>query len=115
MNALAVILTDGGEADIVRIPTDLKSLQRLVGGDLEMVTLDGEAHLYINENGKCDGKRQQWNYWASLLVDSYRPGFIKIDSIVGTAIVLGSTADGQEADVPDSVRNTMRRLSIADI
>ena len=46
MTVKALIITSTG-LKVRQIEPTLTSLQALVGGDIESVTLDGSAHLYI--------------------------------------------------------------------
>lgn len=96
MTTLVLIPVDD-PVEVLEVEPSLAGLQHLVGGFIECVALDDELHGYCNEEGKLDGLRI--NVRATRLVETYRPGFMAHDVIVGDFIVLGMTADGAEADV----------------
>lgn len=83
---------------IESIVGDLTTLQELVGGDLEAVTF-GDAHVYLNTEGKILGLRP--NPRASFLLMEAGMGFC--DLFVGNAVFLGTSPEGDEADVPASL------------
>lgn len=67
---------------------DLKSLQRLVGGDIETVTLATDACVICNEEGRIMGMQPNCNYCG-------------ID-FVGPILIVGTNGD-DFCDVPISV------------
>lgn len=91
-----------GTPELREIAGTLDELQGLVGGCIECVTIGDGAHLYIDDEGKFKDVPTV-NRVASSLVEHYFPGFLNRDVIVGNAIVLGSTDDGNEADVPVAI------------
>lgn len=89
----AIIIKPGEPAALADVEPDSRYLNRLVGGWLEAVPVHGhQAHMYVNEDGHALGLEH--NHIASNLART---------SIVGTAVVLGSTAMPDEDDVPDSL------------
>lgn len=103
MTVTALIITGTSPVEVRRIEPTLDALQELVGGDIEAVTLDKETHLYIDDEGKFR-ENPVVNQVATALVERFHPGFSRRDVIMGTAVVLGGTDDGEEADVPASIR-----------
>lgn len=95
----AVLVYPSGLVAASNVETDLAGLQAVVGGYLEAVALDERTHLYCDEEGKIKGL--ELNHLATLLVESYRPGWP--DVICGPAVVLGSTPSGNETHVPNQV------------
>lgn len=113
--AALIISTDGQVRAVDTLP-NLAALQKVVGGYLECLTLreSPNVHLYCNEEGKLDGL--PGNRLATELAEHYIPGFARHDIICGDVIVLGSTTDGEEADVPQDVEDTahdIQRLLLA--
>lgn len=86
----------------------LNELQTIVGGYIESIALNADAHVYINEDGK--GLSLPPNHLATLLVEGYRPGFADRDTIVGTAVILGSAPGGAEGDAPQDVIDEFDRI-----
>lgn len=81
------------------ITADLDTLQQLVGGNIEAVSGD-DWHFYLNEEGKILGLEP--NVRAGALVLQLT-GDLQ-DVYCGEVVFLGETDDGDEADVPASVR-----------
>lgn len=94
----ALVITADGMVEARVIVPDLDTLQAIVGGLIECVSLASDCHLYCSEEGKLDGLPV--NAAATMLVEHCRPGFMSRDVIVGDVVVLGSSPDGEEADVP---------------
>lgn len=101
----ALYVTPLGGARPTNTKTDLASLQFLVDGPIEGVTLR-DCHLYCNEEGKRRGLTP--NYPATKLAHAL--GWPVGDVLRGPVIFLGGDGAGGEADVPDSVVQTWRRL-----
>lgn len=93
----ALIIPVQGEPEVRDIDANsLATLQGIVGGYLEGVTLASDAHLYCNEEGKLQGL--PYNDLATRIVRTYLPGWQ--DVIVGDVAVLSSDEEGGETDVP---------------
>lgn len=86
-----------GVAAVVEIDPTLDTLQAIVGGYIESVSVRDGWHLYCNEEGKLDGLAV--NPVATDFLRAAYPGFA--DWICGDVVVLGDNEDGSEADVPD--------------
>lgn len=97
-----------GPARVEEIAGDLASLRAAIGdGWLEHVCLDADkgTHLYVDEEGKLKG--QPVNWLATTLWRDHQG--IGADVLCGTAVVLGGTPDGEEADCPqDIIDNVLR-------
>lgn len=83
----------------------LDSLQAVVEGPLEMVSLNG-CHLYCDEEGKLKGAAP--NVAATLLARAL--GWRAQDVLGGPVIFLSLDADGDEADVPSHVLDLWQQL-----
>lgn len=95
VKALIVPAGLGSAPRVESIVGDLPTLQELIGGDIEAVTF-GESHVYINNEGKIHGLTA--NPRATFLI--LEAGVNFRDMFAGTAVFLGTTDDGDEADVP---------------
>lgn len=79
--------------------------QALAEGHLEVLCLRHDVVCYIDEDGKA--KNLERNIHATFVVElmllqdgrQMLPG----DYISGTAVFIGATADGEEADLPEDV------------
>jgi hypothetical protein len=80
-----VIKKPGKEPEIAVIPNELKSLQKIVGGYIESVSLLNGVVMLVNESGKLLGLDENF---------IIRRPFA--DVIVGTAVFLGE--DGEDFD-----------------
>ncbi len=96
---------DDGETVITVQPqeTDLSTLQNLVGGYIERVSIPGlpTAHAYVNEDGLL--KHLPVNPAASRLAGQ---------SIVGPMIVLGNGPQGTEGDVPEEIYALLKAVGV---
>jgi hypothetical protein len=81
---------------VEQIDTALTSLQQLVGGDIESVTR-GDWHVYLNAEGHL--MNLPANIRAAQLIRE--AGLDLSDAARGTAVFLGRTERGGEADVPE--------------
>lgn len=92
----ALIVEPSGKTHLTEIETDLANLQAIVGGYIEHVAVPGapEAHAYCNEEGKFMADLAPNPFATQLL------GLTGLDVVMGTVVFLGSTGDGDEADVP---------------
>jgi Domain of unknown function (DUF3846) len=76
---------------------ELATLQAIVGGQLEVVRLTEDAHMFVDEEGKLKGRPV--NHAATRLWHGVVSAAVGRDLVVGDAIVLGD--DGaDEADCP---------------
>ena len=78
------------------IETDQRTLQRLVGGDLETVTR-GDWHVYLNAEGVI--ANLPVNVRAAQMM--YDCGLDLSGAARGTAVLLGHGGHGEDADVPE--------------
>lgn len=93
---MKVIVKKPGEAvgHFENVPNDLKALQKIVDGHIEVVRIDAGVFMIVNDCGKLRG-----------LPYNFSTGW---DTIVGTVIVIGE--DGENfADCPISL-NTWKTL-----
>lgn len=78
---------------------DLKTLQRLVGGLIELVGFPSGCGCYINEEGKL--LNLPVNRIATAIVDTLYPGFASYDYIVGPAVFVGPIdSEGYDTSLP---------------
>jgi hypothetical protein len=91
----ALVVPTEGEPEVRDVDASLSGLQSFVGGHIEStVTRDERVHGYINEEGKMLGL--PYNHNATTLCRLFPE-----DYIAGPAVFMGSTDDGDEADVPE--------------
>lgn len=85
----ASLIHPNGEVDSISLPEDeesrLRQLQDLVGGYIEAVSLPGERHMVINENGK-DGPHMI-NHTATAIAHEAE-AIMPSDYIAGVAVIL---------------------------
>lgn len=108
----ALVVPDAAPPYLIDVLPELPELSALIGGGiLENVSMDREfnRHAYIDDEGKL--KSLPINVCATLLVDTYRPGFRNVDVIAGPAVFLGGTPDGEEASVPQDVIDACTKIS----
>ena len=77
-----LIKEPGKEPERAVIPNKLRSLQKIVGGYIEAVTMNDDVVMLINEAGKILGLEENF-----LISRPFR------DVIVGTAVFLGVDGD----------------------
>jgi len=97
----ALVISVDGTTEIKTIKQDLDTLQDLVYGNLEFVSLD-YGHLYCNEDGYALGlsPNAKANALAKLVGWFPIPG----DYLKGTIVFLGTDyVEGNEDDVPDQI------------
>lgn len=100
----ALVIHPDGTAVLGPIESDLQNLQGIVGGWIEAITplipVFGGWHAYVNEEGLFDD---------ACLPNPTATGFARSIGWTGTlplqgpVVFLGSTPDGDEADVPELV------------
>ena len=85
----ASLIHPNGEVDAVVLPQNddarLRQLQEIVGGCIEAVSLPGERHMVINENGK-DGPHMI-NHTATAIAHEAE-AIMPTDYIAGVAVIL---------------------------
>ena len=90
MGKITVLIKEPNQKPYLKdIENDYKELQKLVGGDIEIVTLPDVKNVicYINEEGKIMGLQ------PNLLLPHYT------DVLVGTCVMVGSTNDGDDTSL----------------
>lgn len=115
ITALVIPAGEGEPARLAPITADLETMQGLVGGWLEALSLGQGAVMYLNEEGKILGL--PLNTAANRIVALANPGLAPGDFIVGQVIILGDTApdgteDGAEHDVPASALEWCRLAGV---
>ena len=89
MSIEASMILPNGEVDSVSLPEGeearLRHLQEIVGGCIEAVSLPGERHMVINENGK-DGPHMI-NHTATAIAHEAE-AIMPTDYIAGVAVIL---------------------------
>jgi Domain of unknown function (DUF3846) len=111
----ALIIHPGSDDVEVRdVETDLDSLQKLVGGDIQHLQLSSTTHAYINEYGKRE--KLALNFIATMLSELLDIGLMPGDDIVGTMVCFGTLWDGPgmvtdgNFDVPDQLVTLVRTI-----
>lgn len=103
-------------AYLVDVVPDVDTIQTLVGGDIEAVSVGRDATMYIHGMGKYAGL--ELNATANrLLAVSGTPLGLPDDFIVGPAVIFGVSGpdglnDGDEHDVPASVLDLAARAGV---
>lgn len=104
----AILISCNGEVKEERIKAGIREKRRLVGGDVECITLDTNfsIYMYINEAGKLLHLNR--NDKATLLFQSYRG----VDWIAGDAIVVGcNTRTGDPCSLTDDqIKDILDRI-----
>jgi hypothetical protein len=98
-----IIHADGSGHQSLIDPT-LETLQTIVGGDIEIVTI-GDCHLYCNEEGKLQGL--PINIRATEF--AWTLGWPQGDVLCGNVVFLGNGPDGLEGNVPQHVLDAWDR------
>ena len=109
MKAL-LIKTGNTRPEVIDIDGEYQQLSDTVGGYIESLyipTVPIGAHAYINEDGKMLGLSM--NPFATI-VGHELIGISPSDYIAGNMIVLGDGEDGEEADVPQTVVDSIMNL-----
>jgi len=97
----ALVISVDGTTEIKTIKQDLDTLQDLVYGNLEFVSLD-YGHLYCNEDGYALGLSPNAKADALAKLAGWFP--IPGDYLKGTIVFLGTDyVEGNEDDVPDQI------------
>ena len=105
MSATVLIIEPGTRPYTTRIEPTAATLRRLVGGPLEAVTRPG-WQAYVNEDGKVLGLPVNPVATRLLFPDGG-------DVIAGTAVVLGTSPTGTEADVPPGLATSVLAVDTA--
>lgn len=107
MNPIRVLVTEPGSMTVTAktLVPDLPAIQKLVGGDIEHVTLAADLGLYCNETGRISDPPAEQNeigsrlYWAAR---GLRPN--DLYDIRGVAVLVGPPDDeGDDTSVPEHV------------
>lgn len=100
----ALVINPDATWSVGPIETGLKGLQDLVGGYIEAVGTEDGTSIFINEEGKLEGL--EFNPLATALWWHLAPHMIGVDTLVGTAVVLGPVdSEGDETGVtPDTLK-----------
>jgi len=109
LSCQALLIYVNGNSAYGPVFTDLRSLQGMVGGDIECVRF-GRYHAYVNAVGKLRGL--EVNRRATLL--ALELGLTADDVLVGDVVFLGEGAGGCEGDLPAEVVTTYMRLIGSD-
>lgn len=97
---LACIIRPSGTVEVASISGNLESIQKIVGGYIEALTLRSNLVLYFNEDGRGGD-----NLVATRVARAYGYSLAQSDVISGTAVLIGVSEDGEEADVnSDAIR-----------
>ncbi|MDE5655201.1 MAG: DUF3846 domain-containing protein [Clostridia bacterium] len=89
MEKITVMVKEPGkDARLERIEPTLEVFRKLVNGHLEGVRVKDNVYMYIDEDGKHNGKKPnfRWRYG---------------DTIVGTAVFLAIDDSGEEISLTD--------------
>lgn len=114
MNKLikAVVISDS-TIQIGELHNGDDGLHRTVGGWLEHLDLGGGLHMWLNEDGKALSlPLNEMATAIALQANAIRPS----DFIVGTCVLTGVSSDGELADCPhvvmESIRETCEKYGI---
>jgi hypothetical protein len=79
--------TDGSFTEATQLPeeSELRHLQRQVGGYIEVVSLAANLDLYVDEDGMA--KRLEPNFLGTLIADAY--GFNQGSPLLGPVVFTG--------------------------
>lgn len=94
---LAVIISPNGTVEAVSISGNLDSLQKIVGGDIEGLTLSDNLVACLHAEGKFTGKLP--NLVATRFVEECGYRLHSGDVIAGNLVLTGVGEDGEPADV----------------
>lgn len=95
----AIVIQAGefGDVQLVDLDTELDTLQRAVGGDIEAVDT-GDVVFVMDEDGKAKG--QDLNCRATYFLYKVVPRFRAREVIVGTVVLFGGRNGEDLSDVP---------------
>jgi hypothetical protein len=98
----AVAIRANGTIEDIEIDSDLASLQKAVGGYIEVLQMTPEVHAYLDEEGKLKGKEP--NVMATMLCKKLKIGLLPGDIIAGDMILFGTTDENETCcvDIPDN-------------
>lgn len=104
-----------GTPRLIRLIPSLENIQAEVQGNIEEVSINSEASLYLNETGKIESLDVNEN--ANRLAEAGQIGLAPGDLIVGPVLVTGrlnreGVADGADHDVPSSVLDLCKQANI---
>jgi len=94
---VCVIKADPQDVEFKEVEkVDLEYIKSVVNGHIEYVPVDGDSHLYCDEEGKLKSTTKP-NWVATALVQYHREF---PDIIMGDVIVLGDGEEGEEGSIP---------------
>ncbi|QNN99355.1 hypothetical protein SEA_SEPHIROTH_11 [Gordonia Phage Sephiroth] len=96
--AKLLVIQPDGTAEVAMMDTDLRSLQGIVGGNIEGLYAGDETFLFINEEGKLNGLPQ--NHAATLVARNLGMQTAPWDILVGPVVFSSVDDEGETADVP---------------
>jgi hypothetical protein len=92
---MKAVRIENGIAEEIEIGSGLDSLQKAVGGWIELLPINDEHHAYIDEEGKL--KNLPINELATKFAHKYI-GIAPYDCIVGPMIILGNDPSDPEEE-----------------
>lgn len=93
-----VVVRANGEHTCTEVTRGLSTLQRLVDGFVESVSLDPSTHVMVNETGLLDGRPV--NDLATRVLHAVRPETAGVIVLFGDAVFAGYTSTGDETHCP---------------
>lgn len=110
----AVIVHTDGRVTDERVPDELSTWQRAVGGDIEGVVVGPAVCVYCNESGLLDGLPH--NDLAASVVIALRPDMattLAMYGLRGDVVFLGCNTAGDSVDCPASIAQLVHHLAAA--
>lgn len=99
-----IVITMSGNIS-VQDNNGYQSLVRVVGGNIEAVSVGSDAVMYLNEEGKLQGL--DVNHIATAL---YRDAIDTLDIIVGNVCIVGNDGGENDVDVPLSYLDKAKKI-----
>lgn len=111
-----LVLTPGSfRAEPLTVDRGLRSMQSLVGGSIEALSLGDETSAYINEEGKYKGldRNDAADRFVRHALSKIGRTMIPGDYIVGPLVLMGQPDDdGEDTSVTDEVRQLLADVGI---
>jgi hypothetical protein len=101
---------------VLRQINEETGLSKMVEGWLEghTLTISPRLMMMVNEEGKSRGL--EYNTVAGFVANLYRPGFLESDSIVGNAVIVSVSDEGDSVDISDDavthIRTSLREFGL---
>ena len=94
----AIVIKSDGTFFIEQIRKGYREKRKLVGGDIECITLDTDfkMQMIINETGKLDHLPHN-----ELATNIFRSYFVTADWIAGDVVICGCDNEGASCDLTD--------------